>query len=517
MRRLALALLVVSCASTPPPAPQPPPAPSPPPPPPVITTRAPGPPADEPVAPRMTPDAPFRATRPSATAERPFRVPAVKRFRLKNGVRVILAESHKLPLVGFEMVIKTGNAANTTGQAGLADLTADLLDEGTATRSALQIADEIAYLGASLGSGAGWDATSISVSGLSETIDRALAVWADVILHPAFEEKEFARIRENLLTSLRRRKDSPPAIAGLTYARVLYGTEHPYGWPTSGTEETVKAISPADLRKFWETYYRPNNAVLVAAGDITEADLRAKMETLLAAWKPGPVPTIKLAKPKPLAKTRVYLVDKTGAPQSSIRIGLVGLERKNADYYKAMVMNQIIGGSFKRLGLNLREAKGWTYGVGSYFEARRTPGPWTAGGEFVAAHTAESVSEILKEVRSLRDADVSDKELQEVKDELVKAFPARFATVNQIAGQMAALAVYDLPDNDLETFTKKITAVTRADVRRMAGKYLDPAHMAIVVVGDQKSNEGPLRQIAEVELRDADGNPVIKTADAAKP
>jgi predicted Zn-dependent peptidase len=477
----------------------------------------PAPPASPPLAPRATPDADFRATRPAAAAERPFKVPAVKRFKLKNGLKVILAESHKLPLVGMELVVKTGNAANPKGQAGLADLTADMLDEGTKTRNALAIADDLATLGASLGTNAGWDASSVSITSLSENLDKALAIWADVILQPAFDDKELSRVRDNLLTALRRRKDSPPAVASLTYARVLFGADHPYGWPTSGTEETVKGLAVADIKKFWDSYYRPNNAVLVVAGDITEADLRAKVEPLLKDWKTKPVVAAKLPKPPAVTKTKVYLVDKAGAPQSSIRLGLVGIERRNPDYYRALVMNHILGGSFKRLGLNLREAKGWTYGVGSSFEARRTPGPWTAGGEFVAAHTAESVEEILKEVKSLRNEDVSDKELQETKDELVKAFPARFSTVNQIAAQMAALAVYDLPDNDLEAYTKKIAAVTRADVRKMAQKYLNSERLAIVVVGDQKANEGALRKIAELELRDLDGNPVAATAAVEKP
>jgi zinc protease len=514
MRLVGLSIVFGALACAAPAATVPPPvpatvaaAPAPEPAPPVVATR-PDPPPEELVPPRPTPDAEFRNKLPTAEKERPFKVPAVRRLRLKNGLKVILAESHKLPLVGIELVVKTGNAANPKGQAGLADLVADMLDEGTKTRNALAIADDIATLGASLTTNAGWDATSVAVSGLSETIDKALEIWADVVLNPAFDEKELGRVRDNLVTALRRRKDSPPLVAGMTFARVLYGAEHPYGWPANGTEETVKLLTTADLQKFYDTYYRPNNAVLVVAGDITEAALRAKLDPLLKGWKTKSVPTTKLPKPTPVAKTKIVLVDKAGAPQSSIRIGLVGIERKNADYYKALVMNQILGGSFKRLGLNLRELKGWTYGVSSFFEARRTPGPWTAGGEFVAAHTADSVAEILKEIKTLRDEDVSEKELQETKDEITKGFPARFATVNQIAGQMAALAVYDLPDNELETFTKKVAAVSRADVRKMAQKYLVADKMAIVVVGDQKGNEAGLRKVADLELRDLDGNVV---------
>jgi zinc protease len=229
---------------------------------------------------------------------------------------------------------------------------------------------------------------------------------------------------------------------------------------------------------------------------------------LLATWKPKPIPTAKIPKAPPVEKTQILLVDKAGAPQSSIRLGLVGIERKNPDYYRALVMNQILGGTFKRLTLNLRETKGWTYGVASMFEARRAPGPWTTGGEFVANHTADSVTEILKEISALRSDEVGESELKDTKDEILRAFPARFATANQVAAQMAALAVYDLPDKELQTFTARIGSVTAADVRRTAQKYLRPDNLVIVVVGDRASIEASLRRIGEVELRDLDGTPL---------
>jgi zinc protease len=524
MRRLVLSavLLSSSCVTAPLPAPATPPLPpsvatvaeplpaTPPPPPPTVVVAP-----EDIIPPRITPDADFRAQKPKPGTSRPFKVPAVKRFRLRNGLPVILAESHKLPLVSFELVIKTGNAASPRGRAGLADLTANMLDEGTKTRDALTIADEISSLGASLQASGRWDTTSLAVSGLSDNIDKALAVWADVLLHPAFDQQEFNRVRDILLTAFKRRKDSPPIIAGVTLARVLYGEAHPYGWPVTGTDETLKAITPAELRTFWQTYYRPNNAVLVVAGDLTEAEVHAKVEPLLKDWKPGAVPKLTLPKAGTLARTRVFLIDKAGAPQSSVRMGLIGLERRNPDYYRALVMNNILGGSLKRLDLNLREAKGWSYGTGSLFDARKAPGPWSAGGEFVALHTADAVGEMVKEVKRLRDEDVPDKELQATKDELIKGFPARFATVNQIAGAMAALAVYDLPDNDYELFARRIAGVTTSDVRKTAQKYLTPDHLAIVVVGDQKGNEAALRKIADLELRDVDGNPAAASGGAA--
>jgi zinc protease len=458
------------------------------------------------IAGRTSPDAAFRASLPAPGEKRAFKVPAVKRLRLKNGLPVILAESHKLPLVSVDLILKTGSSANAKDKAGLASLTANMLDEGTKKRTATQIANEVAQLGATLNSYATWDATAVSLSVLAENLDRALPVWADVLLAPAFTQDDFDRVVDNLVSSLAQRKDYPPVVAGQVYARALWGEAHPFGWPDTGTQASIKKLVPADVKRFHDTYYAPNNAVLVVAGDITEKQLHAKIEPLLAGWKAKKIPPLRLPKSEAPEKPRIVLVDKPGAPQSSIRIGLPGIERKNPDYYRALVTNQILGGGFKRLAMNLRETKGWTYGVGSQFEARRAPGPWTVSGEFVAAHTADAVAEILKEIEKLRAEEVTDKELAETKDEIIGAFPARFATAGQLASQMTALAVYNLPPTELDGFVAKIAAVNKEQVRQMARKYFRPDKLLIVVVGDRTSNEAPLRKIAEVERRDLDGD-----------
>lgn len=469
---------------------------------------APRPLVTERVPERVSPDAEFRAQRPAPGPDPAFAIPKVKRFKLASGLPVILASDSHLPLVNVQMVIKTGGLADPSGLAGLADLAADMLDEGTTTRSALQISGEIEQLGATLSTGADWDFTAVNLSGLSEVMERALPVWADVILNPAFAENELARVKENRMAGLERRKDSPPALAALTFGRAVFGEKHPLGWPQDGTQATLPKLTAANLKAFHSDNFKPDNAVLVIAGDMDEAAVRAKIEPLLKGWKgqakkPRAVPVA-----KPLAKTRVFLVDKAGAPQSSLRIGLPALQRKSPDYYKARVMNEILGGSFRRLSLNLREQKGWTYGVYSRFNTNKVPGPWVVAGEFVADKTAPSVEEILKEVKLIRDADVPAGELQEAKDALVRAFPAYFATMKQVAAQMAGLAIYDLPIDELESYQKKVAAVTAADVKAMARKYLQDEHFAIVVVGDRASNQEPLSKIADVELRDTDGNPL---------
>jgi predicted Zn-dependent peptidase len=472
-------------------------------------------PAPAPVPPpRETPDAAFRQGPPAPGPEPSFHVPAFKRFKLKNGLEVVLAEFHDLPLVDMNLVVKAGGGANPADEAGLADLTARMLDEGTKNRSALEIADQVAALGATLSAGSTWDSSSVWLSALTKNFDAALTIFADTVVNPTFDPKEFARVRDNLLSAITRRKDSPPTVANLALTRVLYGSKHPYGWPMTGVETSIKKLTPGNLRAFYEANWRPNNAVLIVAGDTTESALRGKLEAALHAWKPRKVAARKLPAPSTAsASTKIYLVDKADAPQSSIRVGLIGIQRTNPDYFPVTVMNMIFGGGFYRLDLNLREGKGWTYGARSSFDSRKTPGPFSAGGEFVAPHTADSVSEILKELDSIRDTDVTDAELARAKDQITKSFPARFATRASVAAQLAELAVFGLPDSYLTAYTTKIAAVTKDDVRRVARKYLDPAHLSIVVVGDEKSLHDPLAKLAPVEMRDLDGDPVATAAN----
>jgi zinc protease len=464
------------------------------------------------VAAAPTPDAPFRAQPPPAGPEPTFHVPPFTRFKLKNGADVILAEFHDLPLVEVHLVVKTGGSANPAGEAGLADLTANMLDEGTRTRSALQIAEQVGSLGAALTTSSSWDGSVVTLSSIARNFEAALAVWADVIVRPAFADKELARVRENLLTAVTRRKDSPPTLANLLLTRVLFGEKHPYAWPLAGVEETLKKISAADIRRFYATYYHPSNATIIATGDITEPVLRARLEAALHDWRPARAPAAKLPTPAALTGKHIYLIDKPGAPQSSIRVGFLGVRRTDPDYFAILMMNQILGGAFYRLDMNLRERLQWTYGARSSFEMRRTPGPASAGGEFVAPHTADAVAEILKEMRTIATTEVTDEELARAKDNFTRSFPARFATRASTAGLLGELAVYGLPDTFLKDYTRNIQAVTKTDVLRVAQRFLTGDKLAIVVVGDRASQEAALRKLAPLEIRDLDGVPIAAAA-----
>ena len=459
---------------------------------------------------RKSPDAAFRATPPQPAATKPFGLPDVRRFQLKNGLQVVLAESHDLPLVNLSLVVKTGDAANPKDKAGLASLVANMLDEGTNQRSAADIAGQIEQLGAALTSYATWDTSVLSLDSLVANLDRALPVWADVLMNPAFSEDDLKRVVNIQLADLTSSKDFPATVADQVFSRALWGDSHPFAWPETGTETSITTIQRDDLRKFYETFYAPNNAVLAVAGDITEEEVRAKIEPLLASWRRKRIPSIALPKVEAPAKTRIVFVDNPGAPESSIRIGLPGIARTSPDYYRALVTNHILGGTFKRLSMNLRETKGWTYGVTSSFDARRTTGPWIVSGEFEAAHTADAVQEIRKEIDRMRIGNITSQELADTKAELIGAFPARFATAEHLAREMATLAAYNLPPDEWNDFVREIAAVDDAQVRATARKYFRTNNLLVVVVADRTTNEMALRKLGPVERRNAEGSLVVR-------
>jgi zinc protease len=456
---------------------------------------------------RTTPDAPFRWQRPLPGSARPYAIPLVQRFHLKNGLPVILAESHELPLVNIDLTIKTGSSANPPGQAGLANLVADMLDEGTRHWKAAQVATQIAQLGASLVTEVSWDSSTVSVSLLRKDLDHVLPIWSDVVLHPSFAEQDRKRVVDKWLSTLALRKDDPAIVASHVYARVLWGDRHPFAWPQSGTVESLRKIQREDLQSFYRAYYVPNNAVLTVTGDVTEQEVRSKLDALFAGWRARKIPSAPwtVAGTEP-AKTRIVLVDKPGAAQSSIRIGLPAIDRKSRDYYRALLTNQILGGTFGRLAMSLREDKGWTYDVSSEFDVRRDQGPWTVSAEVEADHTADAVREILQQVERLRDGAVSERELARAKDELIGAFPARFATAEDLGDQLTELSLYDLPAHELDRFVQRIEAIGPTAIRGTAHRYLRPEQLLIVVVGNRASHETALQAISAIEQRDADGN-----------
>lgn len=439
-----------------------------------------------------------RTTRPEAGEAPDLNMAEVQRRTLSNGLEVWVVEDHELPLVTLRLVVHGGSAAEPPEQAGLASMTASLLDEGTATRSALQIADEIDFLAANLSSSASYDASSLTLNVLRRNLAPALEIFADVLLNPSFPAEELDRVRQERLTGLISQRDQPSIVASDAFALRLYGAEHPYGRKLEGNPATLEAFTPDELRRFYSTWYRPNNGTMLVVGDVQTAEIVRMLEEALGNWRPQEIPQVLYPEPRPpLDATRVFLIDKPGAAQSEIRIGHVGITRRNPDYIPLMVLNEILGGSFSsRLNLNLREDKGYTYGARSDFSARRHTGPFLAFAAVQTPATKASIVEFMKELEEIRETrPVTPEELEFAKASLIRSEPLKLETQEQQLGRLQSLVVYDLPADYFDSYTEKIRAVTPEELQRVSRDYLRPDRFAVVIVGDRAQIEPALREL----------------------
>lgn len=451
-----------------------------------------------------------RSRPPILGAPPALHIPPVVVRELPNGLKLMVVERHDLPVADFVLVIPSGATANPADRAGAADLVANMLTEGTTTRSALQIADQTAYLGISLFSSSGWDATTIRLSTPTAQLDSALALFADVVLRPSFPSTEFARVKQERLTALLQLKDRGPAIASLVYPTILYGKDNPYGRSPVGTETSVTAMTAADLSAFYHSYFAPNGATLIAVGDVTPAEVERKVSALFGKWARKTVPAVDVGAGLAAPVTTIYLIDKPGAAQSSFRIGSVGVARSTPDYFPIEVMNTALGGSFtSRLNQVLREDKGYTYGASSRFDMRKYGGLFTASAEIVSAKSDSALVDFMKQLRGIRDT-IPEMELSKTKRYLQLELPSAFETTGDIAMRLGDVALYGLPLDYYNHVVDQIGAVTQGDAQRVGAKYIDPTHLTVLIVGDRKSIEGPIKalNIGPVVFRDANGNPV---------
>jgi zinc protease len=466
-------------------------------------------------APVSTPIASIDLTKPPTLTSPPrLALPPIVETDLPNGLKLVIVEHHELPVADLTLVVRTGHEADPRHHEGLASLTAALLDDGTGTRNALQIADQQAFLGVRLSTNAGWDMSAVSLHTPTAQLDSALALFSDVVLNPTFPQAEINRLRIERQTLLTQMKDRPTAIADQVYATTLFGEDHRYGRPALGTEASIKSITQADIRGYYQDYYRPNNATLLVVGDIRPADIQQRIATLMGRWQPrnvlAPVITKSPVRKNTLPRTTVFLVDKPGAPQSSIRVGTIGVARSTADYFPLLVMNTVLGVPFtSRLMQNLRETHGYTYSAWSRFDMRRDAGPFVAQAEVVAGKTDSALVEFTKELRTMRDT-VPQAELQRAKRYLQLQLPSLFEATGDIAYQLTSLAVYGLPLDFYNSYVQRIDEVTQADVQRVARKYIDPDRLSIVVVGDRRQIESGIRKLGlgEVLMRDIHGKPI---------
>jgi predicted Zn-dependent peptidase len=422
----------------------------------------------------------------------------------------MIVEQHELPLADFVLLVGSGNTADPASKPGIANLVSAMLREGTTTRKSLEIADQIAFLGIRLSPTSSWESSTLSLHTPTAQLDSALALFADVALHPSFPANEFERVRKTQLTELLQLRDQGSAIASIAFPVIIYGSAHPYGAPAQGTEASVKALTTGDLQSYYQANFRPNNATLIVVGDVIPAQVEQKINALFGSWQRADIPQVNYSEPPKSGTTTIYLIDKPGAAQSSFRIGAVGVPRSTQDYFALTVMNTILGGSFtSRLNQNLRETRGYTYGAGSRFDMRRAAGPFLASAEIVTAKSDSALLEFMKELNGIRQL-VPPPELSRAKRYLQLQLPGNFETTQQIAAALVPVALYGLPLDYYNNYVQNVEGVTQADVARVAQQYINPGSLAIVIVGDRKAIEPGLKAInvGPIAIRDISGQPI---------
>jgi predicted Zn-dependent peptidase len=440
---------------------------------------------------------PDRSAPPALGPVPTFTLPALQQRTLSNGLPVWIVELHKVPVVQVDLIVMAGAGADPSARPGLASMTAAMLDEGAGSRSALEIADAVDHLGATLRTGSSFDASTVGLWVPVARLVEALAIMADVALRPTFPEAELERLRKERLTAMLQARDDPRSILQIAFPRLVFGTGHRYGTAASGTPEAVKALATADLRGFHTVHYRPSNAALVVVGDVTPDTALPVLEAAFGTWRearPQP-PALPVPEAPQLKARQVYLIDKPGAAQSQIAIGGVGVARSSPDYFRLEVLNTILGGSFtSRLNQNLREQHGYTYGAGSSFAMRKAAGPFLASSGVQTEVTAAAVTEFFNELNAILKPVPAD-ELAKAKNYLALAYPGGFETVGDIAGRIEEMLVYGLPPDYFNTYIQRIQQVSAADLQKAAAQYIVADRFIVVIVGDRQKIEASIRAL----------------------
>ena len=449
-------------------------------------------------------------SRPPALGPAPaLHLPAIEKRALSNGLPVWILGVHKVPTVHLQLAVRAGIAADPAGKFGLSSLTADMLDEGAGTRSALEIADAIDFLGAELSTNGGSDASFVDLHVPTARLANALPIMADVIARPTFPDAELKRLREERLASLLEAQDDPEQLIQFAFPRLVFGQQHRYGTPAVGTAAGLKGITVADLKAFHASRYQPSNAALIVTGDVTPDAIVPALEKAFGTWTGGAA--AQPASPPHAAQLtarHVYLVDKPDAAQSQIRIGWVGVPRSTPDYFAVRVLNTILGEAFtSRLNNNLREVHGYAYGASSRFDMRLSAGAFYATAGVQTDKTADALKEFFVELDRIHQL-VPAEELEKAKNYVSLQLPRSFETTRGAAGALAQIFVYGLPADYYTAYGSHIQAVTAADVKRAADKYIQPEKFDIVIVGDRKTveagvkamNLGPLTVVEPSEI-----------------
>ena len=455
-----------------------------------------------------------RSKEPPPGGPMSLNLPPLQKTTLANGLKIVLAERHAAPVVNFTLMVDSGYAADPETAPGTASFAQRMLEEGTPTRDSLKIGEELESLSANFNAGANLDWSLVSLNTLKSTMDRSLDIYADLILHPAFPQKEFERLQKERIANIKREKVTPQAMALRVVPALIYGKGHPYAVPFTGTgtEASVSKMTRADLAKFHDTWFKPNNSTVLVVGDTSLEEIKPKLEKLLASWKPGDVPRRTVPKVGQPEKDVVYLIDRPGSGQSVIFGAQLGPSRNDPDAVALQLVNDIFGGKFSsRINMNLREDKHWSYGAFSVLPAARGQRPYVSISAVQTDKTKESIVELVKEYKDIVGAKpITVEELTDEQSNATLGLPGSFETVQQLSGAYGTILQYDLPEDYYNTFTEKAMALTPASAEEIAKRYILPDHLVWVVVGDMSKVESGIRELnlGEVHKIDADGNPV---------
>jgi predicted Zn-dependent peptidase len=439
------------------------------------------------------------------------KLPRATEATLSNGLTVLVIEDHRLPLISIQYNIgASGPIFDPPNMVGLSRITAQMMTEGTKTRSSLQISQEVERLGAALSvsSTYGSSVTTLNASGLSDNFDKWLELADDVLMNPSFPANELDRHKQQLTVALRQQRTSAEFLMSERFSRAMYG-DHPAANVTTN-QGTVDALTPAILAKWHDDKYAPQNTVLGISGDVKANEVVPKLEKLLAGWKKTELKEALPANPKPATARKIYLVDRPDSVQTSLIMGNIAIDRRDPDHFVMVALNQILGGGGAgRLFKNLREEKGYTYGAYSSFSATKFPGPWDAYAEVRTEVTDGALTEFIKELQRLRDQPVSDQELDDAKRAIVASFALSLESPDELMNNAWIRKIYSLPEDYWDTYPAKLMAVTASDIQRVARKYIDPQTMQIIAVGDGSKIRTILEKYGPLERYDTQGKKLV--------
>ncbi|HEY3129324.1 MAG TPA: pitrilysin family protein [Acidobacteriota bacterium] len=438
----------------------------------------------------------FAATPVGAAADSSLKLPPYKKLKLKNGLTVLLMEQHEVPLISFHFIVKTGAVADAAGKEGLASLTAGLLRKGTKSRSADQISGELDFIGGQLDADAAEDYTGGAAEFMKKDVATGLDLLSDVLLHPTFPDDEMTKMVKQRIDGIKAAKDEAQGVIGTYFDAYLYAS-HPYGKPTEGDEKSLAALKREDVSNFYETYYTPGNTILSAVGDFNAAEMERQLEGRFGAWPAKSVPAITVTSATPVQGKRLLLVDKPDSTQTFYQLGNVGIARTNPDRVFINVVNTLFGGRFtSMLNTELRINSGLTYGARSFFDQRKSPGPFAISSFTQNATTEKAIDMTLDILKRLHEKGITEEELKSAQSYIKGQYPTRIETSDQLASLISQLEFYGLDASDINNYYARIDAMTVDDARRVIKQYFPLDNLVFALIGKASEIQGIVKKYA---------------------